>query len=99
MAYATQADIIELYSEDALVVADRNHDGVIDSDAVAKALRLATGEINSFIGVRYTLPLLATPDLLLQFCVDMVWASERSKRIMDFRVGWSGPVPWASDIS
>jgi phage gp36-like protein len=82
MAYATQADIVELYSEDALVVADRNHDGVIDSDAVEKALKLATGEINSFIGVRYTLPLPATPDLLLQFCVDIALYRLASTRDM-----------------
>lgn len=38
MAYATQADIITIYSADALHVADRDGDGVIDADAVTRAL-------------------------------------------------------------
>lgn len=71
MAYATQDDIITLYSEDALYVADRNGDGVVDADAVTRALTSASGEIDSYIGVRYSLPLEAAPELLKQFCVDI----------------------------
>ncbi len=76
MAYATQDDITTLYSEDALYVADRDGDGVADASAIARALTSASGEIDSFLGVRYTLPLPvqegeAAPDLLVQFCVDI----------------------------
>lgn len=73
MAYATQTDIITLYSEDALFVADRDGDGVVDESAVARALRLASSEIDSYLAVRYPLPLPdpGTTDLLIQFCVDI----------------------------
>ena len=76
MAYATQQDIITLYSEDALYVADRDGDGVVDADAVTRALTSASGEIDSFIGVRHSLPLdladaVAAQELLKQFCVDI----------------------------
>jgi phage gp36-like protein len=71
MAYATQADIVEIYSEDALYVADRDGDGVVDADAVGRALQAASGQIDSFIGVRYALPLSAADDLLKQYCVDI----------------------------
>ena len=71
MAYATQSDITTLYSENALYVADRDGDGAVDTDAVARALSLASDEIDSYIGVRYKLPLTAAPGLLLQFCVDI----------------------------
>jgi phage gp36-like protein len=71
MAYATQADIVTLYSEDSLYVADRDGDGVVDGDDVTRALSMASGEIDSFLGVRFPLPLNATPDLLVQFCVDV----------------------------
>jgi phage gp36-like protein len=71
MAYATQDDIITLYSEDALYVADRDGDGVVDADAVTRALTSASGEIDSYIGVRYSLPLETAPELLKQFCVDI----------------------------
>lgn len=69
--YATQADIVALYNEDALVVAERGDDGAVDQNAIARALEMATGEINSFIGVRYPLPLASVPLLLTQHCVDI----------------------------
>lgn len=71
MAYATQSDIVTLYSEDALYVADRDGDGAPDVDAITRALTSASGEIDSYLGVRYPLPLPETPDLLVQFCVDI----------------------------
>ena len=71
MIYATQSDITTLYSEDALYVADRDGDGVPDEAAITRALASASSEIDSFIGVRYTLPLASSTDLLVQFCVDI----------------------------
>lgn len=76
MAYATQDDIITLYSADALYVADRDGDGVVDANAVVRSLTSASGEIDSYIGVRYPLPLAlaegsAASELLKQFCVDI----------------------------
>lgn len=71
MAYATQADIITLYSEDALYVADRDGDGLVDDTAVTRALTLASSEIDSYVGVRHTLPIDPVPGLLVQFSVDI----------------------------
>lgn len=71
MAYATQADITELYGANALVVADRNRDGIIDTIAVTRALDMASGEMDTYIGRRYTLPLPVTPSHLVQLCVDI----------------------------
>jgi phage gp36-like protein len=71
MAYAVQNDITELYSPDALYVADRDGDGVPDAGAITRALKLASSEIDSYLGVRLSLPLAETPDLLVQFCVDI----------------------------
>ena len=85
MVYATQDDIIIIYSEDALYVADRNNDGVIDNVAVDRALIAASGEIDSYIGVRYGLPLDLTDagsglELLKQFCVDIALYKLASSR-------------------
>lgn len=67
--YAQQSDIAELYDESALYVAER--DGAVDPDAVARALASASGEIDSFVGVRHTLPLPRIPALLRQLAVDI----------------------------
>lgn len=70
MAYATQLDITTIYSEDALFVADRDGDGVVDADAVARALDMASSEIDSFLGIRYDVPLPAVPEVIKQITVD-----------------------------
>lgn len=64
MTYATQQDIIDRHGADALYVADRDGDGVIDADAVAQALTDASAEIDTYIGARYPLPLDETPSIL-----------------------------------
>lgn len=71
MAYATQDDIITLYSLDALFVADRDGDGTPDAAAVDRALVSASEEIDSYLGVRHALPLPDVPGLLVQLAVDI----------------------------
>lgn len=71
MAYATQADIAELYGADALHVADRDGDGLADTGAVTRALEGASDEIDSHLAVRYRLPLAEPPRILRQYAVDI----------------------------
>lgn len=71
MAYADKDDIVALYGQAALVVADHQRIGVPSDVAITRALELASDEIDSFVGVRFPLPLRATPGILTQYCVDI----------------------------
>lgn len=71
MTYATRSDIETLYSIEALYVADRDGDGAPDDVAITRALLAASSEIDAFIRVRYDVPVLPVPDLLMQFAVDI----------------------------
>lgn len=71
MAYATKADIITLYSDAALIVADRDGDGVIDDLAVDQALQAASDEIDLYVGVRYDVPVAPVPSMLIRLTVDV----------------------------
>lgn len=75
MPYASQANIVELYGANALVVADRDGDGVPDTAAVTRALDLSSGEMDTYIGRRYSLPLpvltVSSAAHLTQLCVDI----------------------------
>lgn len=82
MPYATQDDITRLYSPDALYVADRDGDGEAETDAVDTALAMASSEIDSYLGVRYPVPIAPVPALLVQFCVDMALYRLASSRDM-----------------
>ncbi|WP_181318157.1 gp436 family protein [Pseudogemmobacter blasticus] len=71
MTYATRTDITDLYGVNALVVADHDRVGVPDDAAITRALVMASGEIDTYLARRYTLPLTVTPAHLVQLCVDI----------------------------
>ena len=72
MPYASQTDIVTLYGAHALVVADHDRDGVPDTEAVTRALDLASAEIDTHLARRYSLPLPVETTLhLMQLCVDI----------------------------
>lgn len=71
MTYATQTDITTLYGLDALFVADRDGDGVVDVAAVDEALESASAEIDIHLNARYTLPVPGTHKILKQYNVDI----------------------------
>ena len=101
MAYATQADIVTLYSEDALYVADRDGDGVADADAITRALSSASAEIDSHLAVRYKLPLQEPPETLVQYCVDIALyrlASSRDVLSAEHRTRYEDALKALKDI-
>ena len=72
MSYATQQDIIDRYSEDQLlIIADRDNDGVADTDVVDQALEDASSEIDTYIAAKYELPLTTVPLVITRICVDI----------------------------
>lgn len=71
--YATQQDIIELYGNDQLLlIADRDNDGEVDADIVARAINDAAAEMNVYIGKKYPPPLSEIPAVLPRICIDIV---------------------------
>ena len=72
MTYATKEQLTELVGEDALSgLADRDGDFVADPAVLDKALAQASGEIDSYIGARYPLPLARETLTLNQPCIDI----------------------------
>jgi phage gp36-like protein len=72
MAYATEADIIDLYGAELLdTLADKSGDGVRDAAAIARALDDARSLIDGYLSQRYTLPLPAVPAFLRTVCIDV----------------------------
>lgn len=62
MAYCTLADVVSAFGEtEILQLLDRDADGVADSAYTAQLISDVTAEINSYLRVRYSLPLSVTP--------------------------------------
>lgn len=102
MAYATRQNIVDLYGEDALFAADRDGDGVTEDAAIDAALARASSEIDTYIGVRYELPLAANPDSLIQPCVDIALyrlAHDAAARSDEDRTRYEDAVKFLTRIS
>ena len=68
--YVTQQEMIAKVGEDALyVAADRDGDEVLDTGAIDSALASASAEIDSYLAVRYPLPLAVVPENVKDLCV------------------------------
>lgn len=72
MSYATIEDAKAQLGEDALLlVADRDGDGVIDTEMVAAAIEDAGALIDTHVSARYALPLAAVPPVLRSAAIDI----------------------------
>lgn len=72
MGYVTQETLEHRFGTDELLaLADRNRDGTIDPAVVAQAITDASGEIDSYLGTRYAVPLSVVPDSIKSAAADI----------------------------
>jgi len=72
MSYCTQTDLIERFGESEIrQLSDRHNVGDIDADVVARAIADADGEIDGYLGGRFTLPLANVPTVLVRVACDI----------------------------
>lgn len=78
MLYASVQDITNRYALDFLhTIVDESDEKSLNTTAIQKALLDASGLIDSYLSIRYTIPLVTYPDLLKRLCVDIAlyWLS------------------------
>jgi len=72
MAYCTLADIEKQIPEDILIqLTDDDRTGAVDSDIVDRAIEDADNEIDSFLSLRFNLPLDSTPGFVRRMSVNL----------------------------
>ena len=101
MAYATQQELTDRIGEDELsAIADRDGDTVLESEAVSTALNDATAEIDSYVSVRYPLPLAETPATVKRACIDMaVYHLSGNKTTDEVEKRYNRAVAWLRDVA
>lgn len=73
MAYCTLADLVATFGDtEILQLLDRDRDDVADTAYTAQLISDVDAEINSYLRVRYSLPLSATPARLKAIACDFV---------------------------
>jgi phage gp36-like protein len=103
MAYATEANIVTMYGQDLLdAVASRDGSGRANPDTVTSALEAATAEIDTYLGVRYTVPLDPVPPYIRQVCVDIAvyrMALDIGPRTEEMRVRYADAIAYLKNVA
>lgn len=101
MSYATLADLVLAFGEQALIdLTDRDSLGGIDTDVAARALVDSEAEMNGYLGVRYQLPITVQPERLRAVCCDLARYRLCGDRVTDeVRARYEDAVRWLRDIA
>jgi phage gp36-like protein len=88
--YVTLEDLETTYGQDLIRrLADHDGDGHADQEVIDKAAADATATINTYLGVRYTLPLVVIPLTVKNLAVDIALyrlAYNRMKQTAEMRL-------------
>lgn len=72
MAYATRADLVRRFGEQEVAsLEDPDNTGSGDARVSSEALDDASGELDSYVAVRYAIPLPSVPEPLVRACCDV----------------------------
>lgn len=101
MIYASEADIVDLYSEETLT--DTLRDPVADrASAVPKAIAAASAEIDGYLSARYRLPLANAPAVLVRPAIDItlyVLASTHTRLTDELRTRYEDAIAFLSRLA
>ncbi len=72
MSYCPQQDLIDRFSEDEMIsLTDHAGTGEINTDVLNRAISDAKGEIDGYLGGRFSLPINPVPELLVHRACDI----------------------------
>jgi phage gp36-like protein len=101
--YATLQNLEDRNGEaNVLLVADRDGDGSVDTEAVNNALSDSTEEIDSYVGVKYDLPLVSVPPILERICCDITMyrlAYDASSLTEEIRQRYDDALAWLKKLA
>lgn len=102
MAYAGYDDAVALYGEEyVLTSVDRNQDGQ-DPDAFLSACAMASSHIDSYISVRYDVPISPVSELLKQYTIDIAiyrCSADAGTATEEKRRRYEDALAWCRDVS
>ncbi|HUX16509.1 MAG TPA: DUF1320 domain-containing protein [Phycisphaerae bacterium] len=102
MAYCTQADILtRIGSEELVALADLDEDGTADATTIAEAIADADGHINSYLEVKYTVPVSPVPDVLVKRSTILAiyfLQLHRNSLTEDYKQAFKDITAWLKDV-
>ncbi len=103
MAYCTQSDVeTRIGSADLIALADYDGDGVADGNVVEAAIEDACSLIDSYLSVRFAVPVSPVPDVLKTRAVNLTvyfLRLGRDSATEDARRQYEDDVAWMREVS
>jgi phage gp36-like protein len=103
VAYCTQTDLEERYSSADLVrFTDHDGDGAADGAVIDQAIADADAEIDSYLGVRYQVPLATTPESVTNVSITIAWyrlALGRDSVSEAIRKAYEDAIKWLEGVA
>ena len=101
MAYATRQELEDRCGIDAVAaVADRDGDAAVEEEAITAALADASADIDSYLAVRYPLPIATPPAAVKRVCIDIAMyhlSGNRTTEEVENR--YKHAIAWLRDVS
>lgn len=101
MQYATAQDLIDRFGDYEVeqLATDFDQD-TIDTDRLSQAISDAQAEINSYLGQRYSLPLVSVPSILKGACCDIArYYLHASQATEEVAARYNRRLTWLKDIA
>ena len=102
MAYCDQSDIeMRISAKDLVLLADQDGDGAADPDVVAAAISNACDEIDSYLSLKFRVPVSPVPHVLLTRAVSLSVYYLRLGRDSvtdDVRKQYEADIKWLQDV-
>ncbi len=102
MPYASAQDLADAYGADRVLMLATKDDGTRDEAKIARALDSASGVIDGYLSVRYSLPLPTTPATLKDACVAIAvyrLASDPGALTDDMRQRYEDAIAFLKDVA
>lgn len=101
MPYATLPGLVSRFGEDELVqLTDANRSGTVDISVLEQAIQDADGEIDSYLAVRYSLPLSTVPTALMRIACDVTrYRLYDSRAPEEIRKRYEDAVKWLAAVA
>lgn len=100
MSYATQADLTERFGTDELEALAPDGMGGIDATRTSAAIADAVAEMNSYLGRRYSVPVVNGGPVLLACCCDIarfyLYTSSPTEEVQQ---RYQSRVAWLKDVA
>ena len=101
MAYATAQELIDRVGSDAVsAVSDRDGDAVVEEEAITAALDDASADVDSYLSVRYPLPIATPPAAVKRVTIDIaMYHLSGNRTTEEVEKRYKNAIAWLRDVS